>query len=371
MKLTIEQSALLPVLQATTSIVSTRTALPILGDLLLEAKAGKLSISATDLDTGIRLQVDAEVEKEGCTTIPARKFLSIVRELASGPVSIAVDAKKVTSIVSGTSQFKINGRPEEDFPPLHAITDGESFTIGQAVLAEMINLTSFAMSDDVSRLSLNGILFTLEDGVLTLVATDGRRLSTINRDLPETKKIKRSMIVPTKGVMELVRNLGKDGDVTVTDGESSISFTLPKGVISTKKIEGNYPNWKQVMPSEAKVSPVMPREDFLVAVRRVALLASEKSNSIKLIFSKGTLTIRANTPEVGEAEQTMELPEYKNADIEISFNPEFLMAPLRAMPQETVALDLTDGSSPALLHAVSEGDEVASRVRCVLMPMRS
>ncbi len=375
MKLTISQAALLPVLQATTNIVSARTTLPILGDLLLEAADGKLSVSATDLDTGIRLKVDAAIEKEGTATIPARKFLSIIKELPAGDILISVNDKRVTSISTGSSQFKINGHAEDDFPPLQVVKDGHGIELEQATLAEMLRLTAYSISTDESRYVLNGILFKMEAGKLVLVSTDGRRLAMTEKDVAGNTAVF-EMIVPTKVIQEMSRNLAKEGVVKIHADGSSVIFELPNGIITSKLIEGNYPNFRQVIPKEVKHTATVVREDLLTAVRRVAVLASEKSNSIKFIFSKNLLTIKANTPEVGEAEQTMEIG-YTGSDIEVSFNPAFISDPLRAMTQENVILQLTDSLSPIMVRPVvpeaAEGEEpaIASKAMGLLMPMRN
>ena len=374
MKLTISQAALLPILQATTSIVSSRTTLPILGNLLLEAADGKLSVSATDLDTGIRLKVDADISKDGSATIPARKFLSIIRELPAGEIEISVNDKRVTTISAGTSQFKINGLAEDDFPPLPEVKDGHGLELEQPVLAEMLRLTSYAISTDESRYVLNGVLFKLADGKLTLVSTDGRRLALLEKDVAVSNK-NFDMIVPTKAIQELTRNLGKDGVVKIHADGNFVVFELPAGVVTSKLIEGSYPNFMQVIPKDNKKTATAVREDLLTAVKRIAVLASEKTNTVKFIFGKNQLTIKANTPEVGEAEQTMEI-NYSGKPIEISFNPEFAADPLRVMTQENVEICLTDGLSPAVFRPVipegveGEAPSVAAKALGVLMPMR-
>jgi DNA polymerase-3 subunit beta len=197
---------------------------------------------------------------------------------------------------------------------------------------------------------------------LTLVATDGRRLALVDLDLEFPKSQEVDLIVPTKAVIELQRLLREEGDMKVTVGDNQIAFELNESFLVSKLIEGNYPNYRQVIPSEAKERVTLERETFLNAARRVSLLASEKSNSVKLIFTKGNIDIVANTPDVGEAKESLPVM-YKGKDFSIAFNPEFLMAPLRNLSEDEIYLDLIDEMSPGVI-------KIAGPFLYVLMPMR-
>jgi DNA polymerase-3 subunit beta len=362
MKFSVSKEKLLAGLQTVQNVVSNRTTLPILSNVLVQAGGGALRFTTTDLDVGISGAVEASVDKEGATTLPARRLAGIVRELPAAEVVVEVDSKNVASIRCGQSYFKILGLPEEEFPPLPKFEGAKEFTLSQKALGDALKRTSYAISTDETRYVLNGILFSFKDNKLTMVATDGRRLALVDLEVEFARSQETEIIVPTKCVTELARLVGQDGDLKMSVGENQVAFEVNGTLLVSKLIEGNYPNYRQVIPGEAKERIALERELFLNAVHRVALLASDKSNSVKLIFTKGNLEITANTPDVGEARESLAVA-YKGRDFSIAFNPEFLMAPLRALPDDEVYLDLIDEMSPGVI-------KVNVPFLYVLMPMR-
>jgi len=362
MKFSVTKEKLLEGLQQVQNVVSTRTTLPILSNVLLQANGSEVHLTTTDLDVGVRGSCEAQVEKAGATTLPARRLFNIVRELPSTEIQIDVDGKNAASIRSGQSFFKILGLPEEEFPPLPKFEDAKVVTIRQKDLRDGLRKTSYAISTDETRYVLNGVLFSFKDNKLTLVATDGRRLAMAEIELEFPRSHETDIIIPTKAVTELQRLLADDGDVKVSMGNGQIAFDLNKTLLVSKLIEGNYPNYRQVIPAEAKERVKLERETFLNSLRRVSLLASDKSNSIKLKFSKNNIDITANTPEVGEAKESLAIP-YKGREFSIAFNPEFLMAPLRALTEDDVFLDLIDEMSPGVV-------KIQTPFLYVIMPMR-
>jgi DNA polymerase-3 subunit beta len=362
MKFSVTKEKLLEGLQQVQNVVSTRTTLPILSNVLLQADGSEVHLTTTDLDVGVRGSCEAQVDKEGATTLPARRLFNIVRELPSSEIQFDVDGKNAASIRSGQSFFKILGLPEEEFPPLPKFEDAKVVTIRQKDLRDGLRKTSYAISTDETRYVLNGILFSFKDNKLTLVATDGRRLAMVEIELEFPRSHEADIIIPTKAVTELQRLLTDDGDAKVSMGNGQIAFDLNKTLLVSKLIEGNYPNYRQVIPAEAKERVKLERETFLNSLRRVSLLASDKSNSIKLNFGKNNIDITANTPEVGEAKESLPV-QYKGRDFSIAFNPEFLMAPLRALTEDEVFLDLIDEMSPGVL-------KIQTPFLYVLMPMR-
>ena len=362
MKFSVSKDKMLEGLSIVQNVVSTRTTLPILSNVLLQASDGEIRLTTTDLDVGVRGSVEAQVERTGATTLPARRLFSIVRELPAAEIYFDVDSKNLASIRSGSSYFKINGLPEEEFPPLARFDEAKVFTIAQKQLKDGMKKTSYAISTDETRYVLNGTLFSFKENKLTLVATDGRRLALVDLELEFPRSQELDIIVPSKAVTELQRMLREEGDAKITVGENQIAFELSRTLLVSKLIEGNYPNFRQVIPPEAKERITLERETFLTAVRRVSLLASEKSNSVKLIFSKSNIDIVANTPDVGEAKESLPIM-YKGRDFSIAFNPEFLMAPLRNLSTDEVYLDLIDEMSPGVI-------KIAGPFLYVLMPMR-
>jgi DNA polymerase-3 subunit beta len=363
MKCVIAREALLSGLQIVQNVVSTRTTLPILGNALVQAADGKLIISTTDLDTGIRASVDAEIIKGGATTLPARRLFSIIRELPAAELTLEVDSKQVATITSGASFFRIMGLPEEDFPPFPKGDGSKTFKLPQGVFRDMLKRTAYAISTDESRYVLNGVLLSFKENKLSLVATDGRRLALVEQDLEFPKGSEVEAILPTKAVQELSRILRDEEPLSISFAENQVSFDLGNTFLYSKLIEGNYPNYKQVVPAEAKERIILEREIFLNAVRRVALLSSEKSNSVKLIFTKNNLDITANTPEVGEAKESLPIT-YKGKDFSIAFNPEFLMDPLKNIDSDEIFFDFIDELSPGVI-------KYKRPFLYVIMPMRT
>jgi len=362
MKFSVTKEKLLECLQQVQNVVSTRTTLPILSNVLLQTNGSEVRLTTTDLDVGVRGSFEAQIEKEGATTLPARRLFTIIRELPSSEIQFDVDGKNAASIRSGQSFFKILGLPEEEFPPLPMFDESKVVTIRQKDLRDGLRKTSYAISTDETRYVLNGVLFSFKDNKLTLVATDGRRLAMLDIDLEFPRSHEADIIVPTKAVTELQRLLTDEGDVRVSVGSGQIAFDLNDTLLVSKLIEGNYPNYKQVIPGEMKERVTLERETFLNSLRRVSLLASDKSNSIKLNFSKNNIDITANTPEVGEAKESLPVT-YKGREFSIAFNPEFLMAPLRNLAEDEIFLDLIDEMSPGVI-------KIQSPFLYVLMPMR-
>ncbi|MEA3213724.1 MAG: polymerase subunit beta [Chthoniobacter sp.] len=362
MKFSVSKEKLLAGLQTVQNVVSTRTTLPILSNVLLQAAGGQLRLTTTDLDVGVSGTIEAEIEREGATTLPARRLATIVRELPAAEVQVEIDSKNVASIRCGQSFFKILGLPEEEFPPLPRFEDAKSFTLSQQILRDALKKTSYAISTDETRYVLNGILFSFKENKLTMVATDGRRLALVDLEVEFPRSQEADIIVPTKCVTELGRLLGDDGEVKMSVSENQVAFEVGGTLLVSKLIEGNYPNYRQVIPGEAKERVTLERELFLNAVHRVSLLSSEKSNSVKLVFTKNNIEIAANTPDVGEARESLAVG-YKGREFSIAFNPEFLQAPLRNLTNDEVYLDLIDEMSPGVI-------KIQSPFLYVLMPMR-
>ena len=362
MKFKIAKEAFLDGLQQVQHVVSSRTTLPILSNVLIEAGDEGLRLTTTDLDVGVSGVADAEISKPGATTLPVKRLVNIIRELPSAEIELSVDSKNVASIRSGPSFFKIIGLPDAEFPPLAGFDESKEYQIPQAIFRNGLKKTSYAISTDETRYVLNGIFASFKEGKLTLVATDGRRLAMVDHELEFPSSHEVDFIVPTKAVQELQRHLSTEGDLTLKLSDNQVCFEIGSSVIVSKLIEGNYPNYRQVIPGESKERLTLNREKLLETTRRVSLLSSEKSNSVKLTFGKNTVDVMANSPDIGEANETLEV-KYEGKEFSIAFNPEFLMAPLKSLEEEDVHLDLIDEMSPGVLRT-------EDAFLYVLMPMR-
>jgi DNA polymerase-3 subunit beta len=366
MKISITKDQIISGLQAVQNVVSTRTTLPILSNVLLRAEGDAVELTATDLDVTVVCKVEAKVTKPGATTLPVKKLFGIVREL-NGEIEIEVDEKNVASLRSGSSFFKIHGLGADEFPPLPQFKDEKKVVLPQENIRGMIKKTSFAVSTDESRYVLNGIFVSLKDGKMTLVATDGRRLALVDEEVEISEKTAGEFIVPAKAINELNRLLQEKGEVEIKFGENQASFALKQEkdfstVIITKLIEGNYPNYRQVIPGETKERIALGREELVQALRRAEIMTSEKANSVKLNFGKNQLTITANSPEIGEARETIAI-NYKGKEIAIAFNPRYLIDPLNALANDEVFIELIDELSPGVL-------KINGPFLYVVMPMR-
>jgi DNA polymerase-3 subunit beta len=362
MKISIERSVLLKAVSQAQSVVERRNTIPILANVLIEAEGDGLQLTTTDLDVGVSGRVKADVQTGGATTLPVRRLVNIIRELPSSDVSIEVDSDNVASIRSGQSFFKIIGLDRAEFPPPPDFGESREFTLSQKALKQSLRKTAYAISTDETRYVLNGIYCSFKDGSLTMVATDGRRLAMVENELEFPKANEVDIIVPTKAVNELQRLLGDEGEVKLRVTDSQVSIELNSNVLVSKLIEGNYPNFQQVIPGEATERVTLEREVLLSAVHRVGLLASDKANSVKLMFEQDQLHITANSPEIGEAKESLAVS-YKGKDIAIAFNPDFLMAPLRNLDEDEIYFDLIDDMSPGVL-------KIDEPFIYVLMPMR-
>ena len=367
MNLTIAKDQILVGLQAVQNVVGSRTTLPILSNVLVRAEGDHVEFTATDLDVSVSCKVEAKVLKPGATTIPVKKLFGIVRELGGTEIEIEVDEKNICTIRCGSSFFKIHGLGADEFPPLPKFKDDKKVVLSQETVKDMLKKTSFAVSTDESRYVLNGIFISLKDHKMTMVATDGRRLALVDEEVDISEKSAGEFIVPAKAVTELNRLLQDKGDVEIKFGENQASFALKDEksaavLVITKLIEGNYPNYKQVIPGEAKERVPLNREEFVQALRRAEIMTSEKANSVKLAFGRNSLAITANSPEVGEARETMAV-NYKGKEMAIAFNPRYLIDALNALTEDEVFFELIDELSPGVL-------KINGPFLYVVMPMR-
>jgi DNA polymerase III subunit beta len=363
MKLMVSKDVILTSLQKIQSVVSVRTTLPILQNILLKAEKDKLWLSVTDLEVSVRTGLPAEVTRIGGTTLPARRIFSIFRELPANDIEIEVDDKDVGTIRSGSSYFKILGISEDEFPPLPKFESQRVYTVDQAVFKTMLRSTSYAASTDESRYVLNGVLLSFKGDKLAVVATDGRRMALFEQEVEFPKGAEADLILPFKTVDELTKTLGDEGVLKIQATENQIAFEFDDMVIVSKLVEGTYPNFRQVIPGQCEERVPVEREALLTALRRVSLIANDKSNSVKLAFGKNKLEITAITPEIGEARETLPI-NYNGKAFSVAFNPEFLMDPLKTLAKDEVFLELTDDLSPGVVKSDIP-------FLYVLMPMRT
>ena len=354
------------------NVVGSKATMPILSNVLIEADKDHISLATTNLDLGIRCKIKAEVKEAGAITLPVKRLATIVRELPNIDVSIETTPSHQAKITSGGSVFKIMGMGKEEFPPMPEFADEKAVSLEQEELATMLKSVSYAQSSDETRYILNGVYFSFKDEKLTLVATDGRRLALISKDLPSPEGAG-SIILPAKTVSELGRMLDKGTKVRLAVSEKRSAFQIStdkvgdNGLIDniylfSKVVDGNYPNYNQVVPKETHQRIKLERELFLQCVHRAALVTSEKSNSVKLKLSTNLLEITASSPDFGDAHESMAI-EYSGPELQVAFNPQFVMDPLRALNKDQVFFELKDEVSPGVFKTLEN-------FLCVIMPVR-
>lgn len=362
MKVLISKAMLQDGLQKVQNVVSQRSTLPILSNVLLTADKNGLWLTTTDLEVTVRCRVEADVQKTGAGTVPARRLASIVRELPDSVIEIQIDDKNQASVTCGSSFFKIIGLSEDEFPPLPKAEGKHSYTLDQGIFREMLRKCAYAASTDETRFVLNGVYLSFKGGKLTTVATDGRRLALVEQEVEYPAEAEADMILPSKAVAELMHVLKDKGDLKIHAGDNQIVFEFDAVMVASKLIEGQYPNYRQVIPTQCEERVVLERESLLAALRRVSLVTTDKSNATKLTFTKNLLAVSLSTPDVGEARETIPI-KYTGKDIEVAFNPEYMMDPLKNLSKDEIAIEMTDELSPGVIKA-------DITFLYVLMPMR-
>ncbi len=373
MKVRIARDELLTGLQRVQGVVEKRNTMPILSNILLEAKSDGVDILATDLEIGMRGLYKASVQEPGSVTLSARKLYEILKELKDGEVELSVGDNNWAILQAGKSQFRIVGLPSSDFPALPAIEREGLIPLEGAGLVDLIRKTAFAVGDNDARYILNGLLVTLtvtdKKTTLRLVGTDGHRLAVAEQEMggPPGKDGPREVkaIIPKKAAHEM-RRLLEEGD-----GEPFIGFTKnvmifrKSGLLLTSRLmEGNYPNYQQVIPKDQDRKVTLDRGELEGALRRVAVLSRDKTNAVKMSLSSGRVTLFSSNPDFGEA--TEELPaKYAGDSLTTGFNARYLLDVLGVVDGESVSLQMETALSPCLIREPNN-----PRFTCVVMPIK-
>ncbi len=365
MQIKITREILLPALQAVANVVERRQTLPILSNVLMTAEHGRLYLLGTDMEVEVSVNCEATVVKEGMTTVPARKLLDICRSLpVDAHIQFETMAAKV-KIQSGRSRFLLATLPPAEFPSVGSLEAANQFTMPAGELQELIGNTQFAMAHQDVRYYLNGLLLELAPSAVRSVATDGHRLALCDRELATGMTTPKQIIVPRKGVTELVRMLGHlEGDVSLAVGLNHLKVASRDQSITTKLIDGKFPDYERVIPKEGEKMVTADREGLKAAFGRTSILSNEKFRGVRISLSSGLLKAAAHNPEQEEAEEDIEV-DYMGEDLEIGFNVSYLLDVLGVLKSQSVRLELTDANSSCVLYAPED-----QRARYVIMPMR-
>jgi len=356
--------------QTIQSALSARTTLPILLNFLIETEQSKLKLISTDLQMGVKHYIKAEVENEGSVTIPAKKFSDILHTLQPGQdIFLSIDEESKVLVKCGRSRFIINGTPKSEYPVLPELNKKSSFEVSPKDLAAMIKRTIFAASSDETRYVLNGVFWVGAEGRLEMVATDGRRLAVIRRDiLPKDKEFR--AIIPTKILGELLRLLNaienQDEKITVAITENQVAFQTKDTTMLSRLVEGSFPNYEQVIPSKRDVMVSIQRKALQTITKQASLCSQDRGGAVKFTLKKGALHVSASS-------QTMEFEDeiavdHKGDEVVIAFNPQYILDGLKAMASDDVDISITTPVNPALIQPKGEED---AGYEYVVMPMRA
>jgi DNA polymerase III subunit beta len=369
MEYSVKKYDLLEELSLTQGVVERKTTIPILSNLLCEAKGNRLTITATDLELSIRTSCEAKVKKDGAGTIPAKKLLELIRLLPDEEIRFKLLENHWMQITCDRRNYKLVGMSKDNFPALpdfpHALVK-----IPAKLLAAVIAKTTFAISLEESRYTLNGALLVVKPNSLTMVATDGHRLAMVETDHKfEGLSTETRVLVPKKAMNEVQRLAAESGDdatVEFAQDESHLFFQFGGRLLTCRKLTGQFPNYEAVLPRDVNKTVSIERNELQDALRRVSQLADQRSHAVKFVLAKEGLEISASSPEYGEAKEAIE-KEYKGEPISIGFNAQYLLDFLAAAPDGPISFELKDEQSAGQLRPL--GDE-SSRYRYVVMPMR-
>lgn len=365
MKFTIQREAFLKPLQQIIGVVERRQTLPVLGNILVQADAQGLTLTATDLEVELVAHVAMDIADGGETTLPARKLLDICRTLPDGAqIELQVDQERAT-LRSGKSRFSLATLPASDFPVIDELKSVQSFELSQQNLKELIERTHFSMAQQDVRYYLNGLMFELDKRGIKSVATDGHRLAMCEMAAKTNVSDPQQVIVPRKGVQELLRLLeNEEANVEIQLGSNHIRIKTPAIRFTSKLIDGRFPDYKRVMPRGGDKQVQADRGQLRQALTRTSILSNEKYRGIRLSLDENILKIQAHNPEQEEAEEELEV-QYGADSLEIGFNVTYLLDALGALPGDSVRILLSDANSSCLIE-----DGGSGHCKYVVMPMR-
>ncbi len=347
------------------AVVETKRSLPILSHLLLEASSTRISVFGTDLDIGVRKRLSGEVLKEGSIALSARKLYEIVRELPPAVVELTSDAEMTVSITCGKSDFRMKGLPRDDFPSMRE-PRGKGVVLDRRMFRDMIRRTLFAVSSDQTRYTLNGILLRITPKDVRMVATDGHRLAVATTEsdaLRDNKPIE--AIIPRKAAAETLKLLRDEpGEVEIELAENHLLFSTDQTLIDARLIEGQFPNYEQVIPATTTKQASVNREALIAGLRRTSTIIGDRVVHTTVELKPGALRLNCVNLDLGEAREQLEV-EYHHEEMAIGFNARYILDFLSVVESEQITIHLQDPLSPALFQPKDEKGYL-----CVIMPMR-
>lgn len=362
MKTIISRPELATLIGKIQSVVSSKPAIPILANVLIEAYNGQLTVSATDLTVSMRAQMEAHIIEEGAITLPARRFFQLVRELTVPEIELSASGDEIAYIQAGSSQFRLHGINKSEFPALPDLTHAHHFSMPAEAFKEMLSKSVFAAAREDSRHVLNGVLMKVENSNATFIGTDGKRLAKVNTAVDLGSEHKHNYLIPLKAVEEILKTLDTDAPLKISLTPDKVGIESDSTLLVTKLLSGEYPDVERVIPKESEFTLTLHREELMALLKQVALFTTDKSHSVHFILSPGELTLTANSSEIGEGKVSMPV-DYSGEPFEIAFNPFFFHDILRHCSDETVSFAITKPHNPGLITD-------SSTANFVIMPMR-
>jgi DNA polymerase-3 subunit beta len=367
MKFTITRDSLQQGLAAVGATIPTRTTLPVLSNLLLEADATGVQMSGTDLDIAVSLRVHADVEEGGRLTVPAKKLQELARELPEQPVRVTSRGDRL-ELSCGRASFRLNGLPADEFPAFPAVNFEESWRVRGEVLQSLIKQTSFAVSTEESRPILNGVLWQLIGPEMRMVATNGHRLARVIVPAEGAASARADLIVPPKALAQVERLLGSEEEIEVARSENHLGFRRGDTRIYTRLLEGPYPNYEQVIPRDNDKVALIAKAQLVSVLRRMAVVASEQPHRVRLSFAGSMLRCSVETPDLGEAHEELEV-DYQGEPLEIGFNVSYLLEVLRYMVTDEVRMTFRSPERATTIEPIGAPPESGDYL-CLVMPLR-
>jgi DNA polymerase-3 subunit beta len=363
MKFIVSKNELTSLIGKIQNVVPSKPALPILSNVLIEAVADQLIISATDLTVSMRAVCEAKVLEEGAIALPAKKFFQLIRELTAPQVEIHSATSEIAFITAGTSNFRIQGMHKSEFPTLPDLSEGIQFSLPNSSLKELFSRTSFAAAREDSRQILNGLLLQRSSSLTHVVGTDGKRLAKVQIAIDSPDAPEGSYVLPLKAVEEIVKILENNEKASkITLMSDKFAIEVDSVTLMTKLLSGQYPDISRIIPKKSANPVALHREELISLLRQVALFTSEESSSVRFSFTDGALQLSAMSGEIGEGEVRMPV-NYAGPKLDIAFNPHYFLDILRHSKDEVVHFDVTDSYNPGLITD-------SSNALFVIMPMR-
>lgn len=348
MKFKVQKTKFLEALKCVQNIVGGKGNLEIIQNVLIETEENGLKLVTTDLYISMMSRCECTVDERGATTIPVKYLFSAVSKLVEGEVEIYVDSNEKATITAANTKFRLQGMPASEFPKLPDAKESYVYRLSQQTMKEMLRKVSYASSQDDTRRALKGVLMSFKNSKLTMVATDGRRLALYEEEVEFPKDSEKDIVLPSKAVVELQRSLTGEGEIEISVDSTQVCFTLSSVKIYSKLIEETYPNYLQVVPKDTREHIEIDRQLLLDALERTSVMTIDENHATKLTFSSGKLTVSSTATDIGEAKDEVAI-KYAGENIEVMFNPNYMMEPLKAIDEDEVTINMRDEHSPAII----------------------